>query len=127
VTVFLIDEDLPRLLAARLRTAGLMAEDVRDVGLGGQSDAQIHAHAVANGRVVVTRDVGFARMVRALSRTHAGIIVVRFPTVITIEFVNESITAALHSLAQQDFRNSFVVIEPGRVRLWRPGPGQDSR
>ena len=38
---FLIDEDLPRSLAAALRKDGLAADDVRDLGLRGQDDANV--------------------------------------------------------------------------------------
>jgi len=42
---FLVDEDMPRSTAVALRTAGYTADDVRDVGLRGQRDADIFAHA----------------------------------------------------------------------------------
>lgn len=38
---FLVDEDIPRSLAVSLREAGFQAEDVRDAGLRGHSDAEL--------------------------------------------------------------------------------------
>ena len=35
---FLVDEDLPRSLAPPLRAVGLLAQDVRDIGLRGSTD-----------------------------------------------------------------------------------------
>jgi len=43
---FLVDEDLPRSLAAALTAAGLEAVHVVDAGLRGQSDTQVLAEAI---------------------------------------------------------------------------------
>ncbi len=53
---FLVDENLPRLLAPRLRTSGYQAEDVRDVGLGAHPDADVWRYAQAQARTLITQD-----------------------------------------------------------------------
>jgi predicted nuclease of predicted toxin-antitoxin system len=65
----LVDEDLPRSLGPALRTAGLEAADVRDVGLRGCSDHEVVNYAVAHRMAVVTGDVGIANLVRRASRS----------------------------------------------------------
>ena len=55
----LIDEQLPPALAGELRSAGHEADHLRDVGLGGATDALIRAHAVRIGAVILTKDEDF--------------------------------------------------------------------
>jgi predicted nuclease of predicted toxin-antitoxin system len=73
---------------------------------------------------VVTRDLGFVNLYRRLSSSHPGLVVVRFPSVVTISTVNEAIAAGLRALADTDVTGNTVVVEPGRVRLRRPSAGQ---
>ena len=57
---FLIDEQLPPMLAAQLRAEGYAAVHVTEAGLGGQPDAMVRAEAVRTGAVLVTKDADFA-------------------------------------------------------------------
>jgi len=59
---FLVDEDLPRSLVRALQDAGLDADHVIDSGLRGQPDGAIFDHAVTNGMVLVSGDLGFANV-----------------------------------------------------------------
>jgi predicted nuclease of predicted toxin-antitoxin system len=124
VATFLVDEDLPRSLAPQLRSAGFNCEDVRDLGLRARPDEHVAAYAQTHGHVVVTRDLGFVNLYRRLSSSHPGLVVVRFPSVVTISTVNEAIAAGLRALADTDVTGNTVVVEPGRVRLRRPSAGQ---
>jgi predicted nuclease of predicted toxin-antitoxin system len=119
VPTFLVDEDLPRSLAPQLRLAGFACEDVRDVGLATRSDEQIAAYALAQGRVVITRDVRFANQVQQSAHTSPGIVVVRFPNVVTTSTLNSAVATALRSVGEAEFAANVVVIEPGRLRLRR--------
>jgi hypothetical protein len=49
---FLVDEDMPRSTARVLRGAGYEAEDVRDVGLRGHSDADETPSAQLNDELL---------------------------------------------------------------------------
>jgi predicted nuclease of predicted toxin-antitoxin system len=77
---FLIDEDLPRSLAAALREEAFGAEDVRDVGLRGRHDDHVFARAQSGGLVLVSGDLGFSNILRYPPGSHAGIVIARFPT-----------------------------------------------
>lgn len=94
MTVFLVDEDLPRSLAPSLREAGFACQDVRDVGLGGRSDIEI---------------IRYAR----------SIVLIRFRQAITTRDLNSTIIAALARLAPAQLSGAITVIEPGRVRVRR--------
>lgn len=69
---FLIDEDLPRSLAQRLRASGVEARDVREVGLRGESDTAILKHAVDHGFALISADLGFSNLLQFPLGTHAG-------------------------------------------------------
>lgn len=117
---FLVDEDMPRSTAVSLRQAGHDAEDVRDAGLGGRSDAEVFAYAQAQGAVLVTADKGFASVRRFPLGTHAGIVVVRVPDELPTRRVNQELLAALKHLAGEGMQGVLVIVEVGRVRIRRP-------
>lgn len=88
---FLVDEDLPRSLARRLREEGLDAVDVRDVGLRGCPDAAVFAYAQKTRRVVVTGDHGFGNLLAYPVGSHAGILVATFPNETPVTVLNDAI------------------------------------
>lgn len=58
-----LDEMYPPALAQELRTAGVDALTVAELGLAGRSDPDVFAAAVAQRRVLLTENVGdFARI-----------------------------------------------------------------
>lgn len=57
---FLVDCQLPRALAERLRQAGHSADHVADVGLRGAPDRAIWQHAIDNQSTIVTKDEDFS-------------------------------------------------------------------
>jgi predicted nuclease of predicted toxin-antitoxin system len=118
---FLVDEDLPRSLAALLRAAGIAAEDVRDLGLRGKPDDEIFAYATAHGLALLTADVGFGNLLRFPLGTHVGIVVARFPNEVPTVTLNQAILHAVQGLSDEETSGSLVMIEPGRLRLRRKG------
>ncbi len=116
---FLIDEDLPRSLAAALRKDALVAEDARDVGLRGQDDARVFSYAQTREFVLVSGDLGFANVLRYPLGTHSGIVIARFPNEMPAAQVTQSVVAGLRLLSDDDMRGNLVVISPGRIRLRR--------
>lgn len=118
---FLVDEDLPRSLAAALSTAGFEAIHVTDAGLRGRSDAEVLAEAIRQSRALVTGDVGFSNLLRFPLGEHAGVVVLRFPTEISVAALNSAAVAALTSLTAEEIAGSLVIVEPNRIRL-RRGP-----
>lgn len=122
MTRYLVDEDLPRSLARRLRDAGFDAVDVRDVGLRGSSDEGVLKRAVQESRAVLTADVGFGNILRFPLGDHAGIILVRLPEELTAPDLVSSILAALSLLDEESVVGSVVTINPNRIRIRRHHP-----
>lgn len=84
---FLIDENLPGEIAARLRTQGDLAEHVYEAGLRGAPDAEIFQYAQKRSQVIVTADLGLGNILRYPS-PHSGIVVVRLPDSLPITIGN---------------------------------------
>lgn len=116
---FLIDEDLPRSLAADLQSAGLEAVHAVDVALGGRPDVLVRELAAASSRILVTRDVGMVAPRDPGSRSVPGFVLVRVPTAILVADLKIIIVRALQSLSQSPPSDPIVVVEPGRIRVRR--------
>ena len=61
---FLVDNQLPRTLAAWLRERGEEAEHVLDVGLAQSKDNPVWHRAIERGAVIISKDEDFAEWVR---------------------------------------------------------------
>ena len=116
---FLIDEDLPRSLAATLRAVGYAADDIRDLGLRGASDDVVLARASASGSVLLTGDLGLASLLSHPPETHHGLVLVRGFHRGTTRSLTEAVRETLGRLSEDDLRGTIVVIQPGRLRIHR--------
>ncbi len=112
---FLVDENLPRSLAPRLRAAGFKVQDVRDLGLRGAPDETIFEFARSSGLVLVTGDLGFGGRLRAMPDS-PGVVLARLPNEWPTEAVNELIEHSLVRLSEWT-PGCLVVIEPERLRV----------
>lgn len=114
---FLVDEDMPRSLAKSLREAGFGAEDVRDAGLRGRSDAEVRAAAVRRGMALVTADLEFANPNVFPDGFPAGLVVCRYPPGTPAAALSRAVVQQIAGLADAELAGSIAVLEPGRVRL----------
>ena len=115
---FLIDADLPRAVALRIRREGHDAVDVRDVGLGAASDAEIARRARDERRCLVSGDFGFADVRNYEPMSYAGILVLSLPAGATARLILQLIEDVMQQpeiLARLDGR--LAIVEPGRLRL----------
>jgi len=60
---FLIDTQLPKILAQRLREEGEEAEHVLDLAMAQSQDGVLWQHAITHGAVIVTKDEDFSEWV----------------------------------------------------------------
>jgi predicted nuclease of predicted toxin-antitoxin system len=70
---FLLDEHVERAVAVPLRSSGVEAATVPELGRGGQPDEMQMRWAAAEGWVIVTGDRDFLRLANA-DASHAGIV-----------------------------------------------------
>ena len=118
---FLVDEDLPRSLATALRSAGHEVFDVRDIGLRGRPDHEVFQAAQERGAVLVSGDRGFANILSHPPGSHAGILIAHFPNEMPTTVLNEQVLSAVKSLEEGEITGNLVMVEPGRLRIRRPG------
>jgi Domain of unknown function (DUF5615) len=57
---FLVDENMPRSLAAAISALGFQADDVRDMGLRARPDTEVMQLAIELDAIIITRDRRFA-------------------------------------------------------------------
>jgi predicted nuclease of predicted toxin-antitoxin system len=79
VTELLIDQCLPRRLAADLRELGWSVQHVGELGMQRHLDEQILAYATDHGMVIVTQDGDFARLLALPRRAGPSVIHFRIP------------------------------------------------
>lgn len=107
-----------------LRESGFEVLEVRDCGLRGKSDEEIFNFAQTENATLLTADLGFGNILRFPVGSHSGIVIIHLPNEISVVEMNRQVCAAIDDLAEEDFRGSLIVIEPGKVRIRRPRPGQ---
>lgn len=117
---FLIDEDLPVVLASLLREQHHAAEHIREIGLRGSGDALVYATAQERHAVIVTGDGDFGNLLRFPLGVHFGIVVIQYPTAMRTRELANKIVDTLCALDDTVLKGSLVIIEPGRVRIKRP-------
>jgi predicted nuclease of predicted toxin-antitoxin system len=117
---FLVDEDMPRSTARVLQHAGYAAADVRDVGLAGRSDTDVFDYAQSQRAILVSADLGFANLLTYPLGSHAGIVVTRTPSALSIHRLQMLLVNALRSLDGSDLSGTLVIVEVGRTRVRRP-------
>lgn len=114
--LFLIDENLPGSIGDIFRRRGFRIELVSDSSvLRGKPDEAIFDYAVKHEAVIVTRDLRFADPTRFALRDIAGLVILRFPTQITINVLCDEVERLTQDLSSDDFRR-LLVIEPGSLR-----------
>jgi predicted nuclease of predicted toxin-antitoxin system len=87
---FVVDAQLPPMLARWLRQAGHEAQPVREIGLREAEDFDIWRHALAAGAVIVTKDEDFVGLAQQM---------VSGPVVIWLRVGNTSNPALMEWLA----------------------------
>ena len=82
---------------------------------GRVSAADLTAVALASGRILLTEDKDFGQLVYANGQASRGVILIRFPSQARSQ-LGPTVVAAVEQAGERLF-GSFVVIQPGRVRI----------
>ena len=118
---FLVDADLPRSSGDLLRRYGHVAIDVRDIGLGSATDAQIAVHAQSERLCVLTGDFDFADIRNYPPPAYSGIVVLELPREATASFILGLIEDLLRqSAVLAKLEGRLAIVEAGRIRLRPP-------
>lgn len=115
---FLIDMPLSPALAAWLRREGHDALHVADLGMAMAPDAAILERACNQGRVAVTADLDYPRLLALAEARGPGLILFRGGDYSERECI-ERLAQVFKKVTSQELENSIVVIERRRIRLRR--------
>jgi predicted nuclease of predicted toxin-antitoxin system len=105
-------------LTAWLMQQGYDAIHALEVGLGRASDEAIFERARTEGRVIVTADLDYPRLLALAQAEGPGLILFRGGNYSEQEAV-ERLGRALEVIPNEELRNSIVVIEKRRIRRRR--------
>jgi predicted nuclease of predicted toxin-antitoxin system len=119
---FLADESCDFAVVRALRAAGHAVTAVGEVAAG-SSDEKVIATAVREGAVLLTEDKDFGQLVFAERRATGGVIFIRFPGVFRGEL--PQVVCRLVEQRGEKLVGSFVVIQPGRIRVARKRRGEE--
>ncbi len=102
-------------LATDLRSLGHDALHVADIGLHGASDTEILGRAAADGRIVVTADLDFPRLLALSESAPAAVILFRSGDFDTA-WARRRLEQVLSSVPEDELVSSLVVVERDRIR-----------
>ncbi len=113
---FLADESCDFAIVRALRASGHDVTTAADL-VGGADDTVIAGLAVSEARMLLTEDKDFGQLAYATGHVQPGVILIRFSA-----GARRTVGAAgAQAVSRFGVRlvDSFVVVEPGRVRLGR--------
>ena len=113
---FKIDENLPLEVADALRRFGHDAATVQDEGLVGARDALLYSRCQAEGRSLLTLDVGFGD-IRAYDPAHSpGIAVLRLKRQDKASILN-AVQNLVVVLASAQIGRALWIVDESRIRV----------
>lgn len=112
---FFIDMSLSPELVLWLREKGYDAIHACEVGLGRASDIQILEHAFKEGRIVVTCDLDYPRLLFLFNFEGPGLILFRGGNYSTKEVIKK-MSHMLEIISENEIINSIIVIEKDKIR-----------
>jgi predicted nuclease of predicted toxin-antitoxin system len=115
---FLVDMPLSRTLAAWLREQNHDATHAAELKLDRAPDVDILAHAKSEGRVVVTADLDYPRLLALARETDPALILFRDGSWSDAEVIAR-MSEILQLLKTDDIEHTIIVVERDRLRRRR--------
>lgn len=113
----LLDQDIYEITVRFLTSLGNDVMRVSDLGMSTASDEENLSKAIETGRIFVTRDRDYGNLV-FIREIKAGVIYLRVLPSTAVE-VHSELQRILERYDQDELRNAFIVVEPGRHRFRR--------
>ncbi|MBI2173519.1 MAG: DUF5615 family PIN-like protein [Candidatus Aenigmarchaeota archaeon] len=116
--LFLVDESLSPVLAAKMKELGYNAKSVREAGLKGADDTEIIEWSIKNRAVIITGDLDFGELWYWHYRGDIGIIILRIKSYgaksqySVIKFLHEN-----KALDDEKIRNSLIISTQNKYRI----------
>jgi len=115
---FLVDMPLSPDLAQWLRAEGHDAVHADELSMNRSPDSEILQSAARGGRVVITADLDFPRLLAALGSSSPGLILLRGGNYSEAES-EDCVRRVLMSVAHAELPGSLVVVDRERIRRRR--------
>ncbi|OGW50641.1 MAG: hypothetical protein A2Z50_03340 [Nitrospirae bacterium RBG_19FT_COMBO_42_15] len=113
---FLTDQDVYQSTINYLKNLGHNVIRAKDIGFERASDNEILQRAAKDQRILITRDKDFGALTFVTHINSSGIILLRIAPD-TLNSVHEELSRFLNEHSNDNFKNCFIVIEPGRHRI----------
>lgn len=120
---FQLDENFDLRLTTELATAGHDVDSVRAEGISGADDDTVFQACRTSGRALITLDLDFSNPFRFPPENTKGIIVVRPPRPV-LSVIRATLVSVLPQLKTLELKGTLWIVEPGRVRIYDPDPGE---
>lgn len=108
-----VDEGLPKALIEWLTQRGDDVLDVADSPLRGADDTVLWKRAGQEGRILMTRDLGF--MLPELQPQPVGVVLIRVPDTYTADAILRLVQEGFRQVPEGTLYGNVTVIEPSRV------------
>jgi predicted nuclease of predicted toxin-antitoxin system len=112
---FLVDMPLSPELCVWLQSLGHDAVHANDLGMSQAPDVEILRRAAEAGRVIVTADLDFPRLLSMVNASGPGLILLRGGNYSEAES-RACVQRVLMQISHDDLPCSIVVVEPHKVR-----------
>jgi predicted nuclease of predicted toxin-antitoxin system len=119
---FLLDMNLPPAMAEWLRSEGHDAVHIRDLGLADLPHREVFARAAEDGRIVVTFDLDFGKIVGLVGATGSGVVLLRL-RLARQHYLRERHCTTIAEAAEASEAGAIAVVEDTRIRVRRMPPG----
>lgn len=113
---FLIDQPVSPLLAEWLLGNGHDAFHLRERGLSRLPDEEIFRLAKAEGRIIVTADLDFSRIIALSGRDAPGLILFRAGPVTDRQMLG-MLERVIHGISEERLVRSVVVVDRTSFRI----------
>ena len=121
---FLADESCDFAVVTALRAVGHDVTAIVEINSGAEDEAVL-ALAHAEARALLTEDKDFGLLAYAAEKETAGVLLLRFPAGVR-SALGQSVVDVVKELGNR-LTAAFIVVEPGRARISRPGIGDVRR
>ncbi len=116
---FLIDENMPRSLAAKIAELGFEVHDVRDIGLASQPDEEVMQAAIKLNAIIITGDRRFADPRTWVKEFNSGAIFITLPEGTSAKVFIAKIIDLIQNRHPSSLMGAYTVVELRRA-LSRP-------
>jgi uncharacterized protein with PIN domain len=116
---FLVDENMPRSLAAAISTLGFQSDDVRDMGLRARPDTEVMQLAIELDAIIITRDRRFADPRGWPPEFTVGVIYVSLDSSVPATIITARILNLIQTRPPKSLLGAYTTLD-SRRSLSRP-------